>query len=64
MLAATTDGKIAGICGCCSAVDGDFSYKLVSFCEFCKAWLCDACRGNPWKRVQAMLKWASLKRKT
>lgn len=48
----TTQAK----CDCCELVDGDTSFKLVTYCEDCKAYICDKCKNNWAKRIIAYLK--------
>lgn len=38
-----------GACEVCRLVDGDDSPKVVRWCDFCRAWICDGCWGD-WKR--------------
>jgi hypothetical protein len=45
--------KQRGQCDVHRLVDGDTSSRLVEFCNLCKAWLCDDCRGNWARRMQA-----------
>lgn len=48
-----------GPCAVCEAVDQDSSPKLVRYCRICKVSMCEDCRVNYWKRMQAAL-WAGL----
>jgi hypothetical protein len=40
----------------CSLIDGDDADKPVGFCDFCKAWMCDICREDYWRRAKAAVK--------
>lgn len=42
-----------GTCDACLLLDGDYTAKIVSWCGACKAWLCDRCYWNPFRRAQA-----------
>ena len=44
-----------GTCDACHLIDGDGTAKAVAWCEFCQAWLCEACQSNPFRRAQAAL---------
>jgi len=39
-----------GICDVHELVDGDTKERLVKWCEGCKAWVCDNCRGDLGRR--------------
>jgi hypothetical protein len=45
--------KIVSRCDCCFLVDGDMTYKLVTFCKDCNAYICDNCDGDKIKRAKA-----------
>jgi hypothetical protein len=45
-----------GQCDVCRLVDGDTGSKLVEYCNICKAWICDACRKNWPRRMQAFFR--------
>ncbi len=49
-----------GTCAVCVAVEQDDKPKLVRYCRVCKVSMCEDCRVNYWKRMQAAL-WAGLK---
>ena len=44
---------ILGICDVHDLVDGDDRKRLVSFCSFCDAWMCDVCSDDIAKRTVA-----------
>ncbi len=46
---------IQGICDCCSLVDDDNRFKLVTKCEECGAYLCADCKRKWMKRGKAMI---------
>jgi len=39
-----------GVCEVCARTRGDYSYKPVEYCSTCKAWMCDSCRRNWFRR--------------
>lgn len=45
--------KIVSRCDCCFLVDGDTTFKLVTYCEECNAYICNDCEGNNIKRGKA-----------
>lgn len=44
-----------GPCRVCALLDYDVSPKQVYWCEACHSWMCAACRGDWWRRAQAVL---------
>ena len=42
-----------GVCDVHSLVDGDDKKRIVSFCAFCDAWMCDVCSDDIAKRSAA-----------
>ena len=43
-------------CRVCEMLDGNKSNKPVSFCDFCKSYICKDCWYNPVRRAAAALK--------
>ena len=46
-------GYIKTICRVCQIVDKDNSEKMVTYCETCKAYICDFCWNNWGRRALA-----------
>jgi len=41
------------ICKVCLLLDNDSRLKPCLYCSLCSSWLCDACRGDWWRRTVA-----------
>ena len=54
--AATTADSALGVCEVHRLLDNDSRTRLVRWCDFCKAWICDECRESPIRRGRAALK--------
>jgi len=48
-------GQKEDICDVCRLIDGDLTRKSVTYCGFCKAWMCEKCRKDPIRRARAVL---------
>ena len=46
-------GFAPGICDVHRLLEGDVRQRLVAWCNFCKAYLCEPCSKNPWRRAKA-----------
>lgn len=47
-----------GQCRACVLVDGDETFKMVTYCETCNAYLCKECKNDTAKRAIAATKQA------
>jgi hypothetical protein len=45
--------KIVSRCDSCFYADGDITYKLVTFCKDCNAYICSNCEPDKFKRAKA-----------
>lgn len=52
-MACTSCGNKQGQCDVCLLVDGDTSFKLVTYCIICNANICLVCKSNWLKRSKA-----------
>ena len=42
-----------GVCEVCKLTSNDETIKMVYWCVFCKAWICEECDGKVVKRAEA-----------
>ena len=45
-----------GICDVHRLVDFDTTFRQCSYCDLCKAWICDECKLRWDKRIEAVFK--------
>lgn len=44
-----------GVCDVCLYADGNSEKKIVTYCRRCKAWICQTCKPNYFKRALASI---------
>ncbi len=53
MACTSCSAQTQGVCDCCRLVDGDTTFKVVTYCDACDAYICLPCSKNYIKRVLA-----------
>lgn len=47
--------KVKTICRVCELLDNDTNNKPVTYCELCKAYICEGCYSSPIRRANAAI---------